>query len=78
MTCNCLLKLPKIKALSNPQKKNWGFATSTISLRIQKLEEHISLCLLNRMTRKIKLTKIGVLYFEKAILSKKLKLLSHS
>ena len=42
-------------------------ATSTVSLRIQKLERRIGLRLLNRTTRKIELTEAGGLYFAKAV-----------
>ena len=44
-----------------------SLATSTVSLRIQKLERRIGLRLLNRTTRKIELTEAGGLYFAKAV-----------
>lgn len=43
-----------------------GLATSTISQRIQKLEQRLGLQLLHRTTRKISLTEAGLHYFEKA------------
>lgn len=43
-----------------------NLATSTVSLRIQKLEQRLGLRLLNRTTRKIELTEAGSLYFAKA------------
>ena len=39
---------------------------STLSVRINKLEQHIGLRLLNRTTRKIELTEAGSLYYERA------------
>nr|WP_314739320.1 LysR family transcriptional regulator [uncultured Haemophilus sp.] len=40
---------------------------STLSVRINKLEENIGLRLLNRTTRKVEVTEAGQLYFEKAV-----------
>lgn len=40
---------------------------STLSVRINKLEESIGLKLLNRTTRKVEVTEAGQLYFEKAV-----------
>lgn len=44
-----------------------GVATSTVSLRIAKLEESLGLRLLNRTTRKVEPTEAGQLYFDKAV-----------
>lgn len=45
-----------------------GLAKSTLSMRINALEKHLDLRLLNRTTRKIELTEAGQIYFNKACL----------
>lgn len=45
---------------------NLGMATSTLSVRIARLERHIGLQLFNRTTRRVELTEAGRLYYEKA------------
>lgn len=44
-----------------------GLAKSTLSLRLQRLEQAIGLPLLHRTTRKLELTEAGALYFNKAV-----------
>jgi len=46
---------------------NLDMPKSTLSVRINKLEEAIGLKLLNRTTRKIEVTEAGQLYYEKAV-----------
>lgn len=46
---------------------NLEMPKSTLSVRINKLEESIGLKLLNRTTRKVEVTEAGQLYFEKAV-----------
>lgn len=46
--------------------ENLDMPKSTLSVRINKLEEGIGLRLLNRTTRKVDVTEAGQLYFEKA------------
>lgn len=47
--------------------ENLDMPKSTLSVRINKLEEAIGLKLLNRTTRKIEVTEAGQLYYEKAV-----------
>ncbi|PVX39850.1 DNA-binding transcriptional LysR family regulator [Pasteurella langaaensis DSM 22999] len=46
---------------------NLDIPKSTLSVRIHKLEDAIGLKLLNRTTRKVEVTEVGQLYYEKAI-----------
>lgn len=44
-----------------------GLAKSTLSVRMQRLEQSIGLSLLYRTTRKLELTEAGQIYFNKAV-----------
>ena len=44
-----------------------GIPTSTISVRINKLEKQLGLQLLNRTTRRVELTEVGKLYYQRAL-----------
>lgn len=44
-----------------------GMPTSTLSVRINKLEKNLGLQLLNRTTRRVELTEVGQLYFQRAL-----------
>lgn len=62
---NLFVEVVRAKGFTRASEK-LNIPTSTISVRINRFEQQLGVQLLNRTTRKIELTALGKLYFERA------------
>ncbi|WP_243140646.1 LysR family transcriptional regulator [Pelistega ratti] len=63
---NLFVEVVNAKGFTSASRK-LHIPTSTISVRINKLEKQLGLQLLNRTTRRIELTDIGKIYYDRAV-----------